>query len=107
MWWSLEEFQGSQLALKHKILRQFLKTIPFKLWFLKALHNYIKALGEICNVQLLTFPRTGLYRALGLQEVEASTFQDNRHMKVVGCQPYTPAAFTHQEIFLVLISVTA
>jgi hypothetical protein len=26
-------------------------------------------------------------------------------MKVVGCQPYAPAAFTPQEIFLVLISV--
>jgi hypothetical protein len=28
-----------------------------------------------------------------------------RHMKVVGCQPYAPAAFNPQEIFLVLISV--
>jgi len=26
-------------------------------------------------------------------------------MNVVGCQPYTPAAFTPQEKFLVLISV--
>ena len=28
-----------------------------------------------------------------------------RHMKVGGCQPYAPAAFPPQEIFLVLISV--
>jgi hypothetical protein len=35
----------------------------------------------------------------------APRFLDNRHMKVVGCQPYAPAAFTPQEIFPVLISV--
>jgi hypothetical protein len=29
------------------------------------------------------------------------------HLKVVGCQPCAPAAFTGQEIFLVPISVTA
>jgi hypothetical protein len=27
-------------------------------------------------------------------------------MKVVSCQPYAPAAFTHREIFLVLICIT-
>ena len=37
---------------------------------------------------------------------EAPRFQDNQHKKVrLGCQPYTPATFTPQEIFLVLISV--
>jgi hypothetical protein len=41
----------------------------------------------------------------GIQEVEALIFQDSRHVKVVGCQPYAPAAFTPQEIFLALISV--
>jgi hypothetical protein len=50
-------------------------------------------------------PITDLDRPLGFQEVEAPRFLDNRHMKVVGCQPYAPAAFTPQEIFLVLISV--
>jgi len=41
----------------------------------------------------------------GFQEVEAPTFQDNRPMKVVRCQPYAPAAFTPQEIILVHICV--
>ena len=41
----------------------------------------------------------------GFQEVEAPRFQDSQHMKVVSCQPYIPATFTPQEIFLVLISV--
>ena len=50
-------------------------------------------------------PITGLDRPLGLQEVEAPRFQDDRHMKWKVCQPYTPAAFTPQEILLVLISV--
>jgi hypothetical protein len=50
-------------------------------------------------------PITGLDRPLGFQKVEALRFLDNRHMKVAGCQPYAPAAFTPQEIFLVLISV--
>jgi hypothetical protein len=42
-----------------------------------------------------------------IPKVEAPRVQDNRHMKVVGCQPYAPAAFTRQEISLVLISVTS
>jgi hypothetical protein len=48
-------------------------------------------------------PCTDLYRPWGIQEVEASKFRDNRHMKVVRLS--APAAFTPQEIFLVLISV--
>jgi hypothetical protein len=36
---------------------------------------------------------------------EAPRFLDNRHIKVVSCQPYAPAAFTPQEIFLVLNSI--
>ena len=47
----------------------------------------------------------GLERPWGFQEVGAPRFQGNQHMKVVGCQPYAPTAFTPQEIFLVLISV--
>jgi hypothetical protein len=50
-------------------------------------------------------PITGLDRPRQFQEAEAPRFQDNRHMKVEVCQPYAPAAFTPQEILLVLISV--
>jgi hypothetical protein len=54
----------------------------------------------------LSNPITSLNRPWGFQEVESSRFQDNRHMKVVRfIKPYTPAAFTPQEIFLVLISI--
>jgi hypothetical protein len=45
-------------------------------------------------------PITGLDRPSGFQEDEVPRFTDNRHMKVVGCQPYAPAAFTPQERFL-------
>jgi hypothetical protein len=45
----------------------------------------------------------GLGRPLGLQEVEAPRYLDNRHMKVVRLS--APAAFTPQERFPVLISV--
>jgi hypothetical protein len=38
-----------------------------------------------------------LSRTGGFQAVEAPRFQDNRHMKMVGCQHYTPAAFTPQK----------
>ena len=37
---------------------------------------------------------TGLNRPTGFQEVKAPRFLDNWHMKVVGCQPYAPPAFT-------------
>jgi hypothetical protein len=50
-------------------------------------------------------PITGLDRPWGLQEVEAPRFQDSWHMKVVGWSTVPPAAFTPQEIFLVLISL--
>jgi hypothetical protein len=52
-----------------------------------------------------SFLNNGLKKGKRFQEVEALRFLDNWHMKVVGCQPYTPAAFTPQEIFLVLIPV--
>jgi hypothetical protein len=58
-----------------------------------------------CIKAAASSPITGLDRPIGFQEVEAPAFLDNRHMKVVGCQPYAPAAFTTQEILLVLISV--
>jgi len=60
---------------------------------------------ESVNGKGKAIPVLAFYRSRGFQEVEASRFLDNRHMKVEGCQPYTPAASTHQEVFLVLIYV--
>jgi hypothetical protein len=45
-------------------------------------------------------PIKGLERPTEFQEIEAPRFPDNRHMKVVGCQPYAPAAFNLQEILI-------
>ena len=46
-------------------------------------------------------------QALGSQEVEAARrFRHLAHGRWQGCQPYSLAAFTPQEIFLVLISIT-
>jgi hypothetical protein len=51
-------------------------------------------------------PFIGLGRPYGFQEVKLPKFQDNWHIKRLrSCQPYELAAFTAQEIFLVLISV--
>jgi hypothetical protein len=47
-------------------------------------------------------PITGLNRPTGFQGAKAPRFLENRHMKVVGFQSYTPAAFTPR-IILVLI----
>jgi hypothetical protein len=68
--------------------------------------SYVKAaIGHNLLRGCKSSPITGLDRSTGFQEVKAPRFLDNRHMKVVGCHPYAPAAFTPQEIFLVLISV--
>jgi hypothetical protein len=50
-------------------------------------------------------PITGLDRPFGFQEVEASRFLDNRHIKVVTLSALLIARIYPQKIFLVLISV--
>ena len=73
--------------------------------------NYVRHLAK--SVERIAFDRN-VIKAIPLQAwtapegfhvVEAPRFQDNWHMKVVICQPNAPAAFTPQEIFLLLISI--
>ena len=52
-----------------------------------------------------TKPITGLDRPWGFQKVEVPDFKTIDTWRWQGCQPYAPAAFTPQEIFLVLIYV--
>ena len=58
-----------------------------------------------CSFSVKINPCTGLDRHRNFQEFELHRFQDNRHMKVVSLSTLAPAAFNHQEIFPVLISV--
>jgi hypothetical protein len=52
----------------------------------------------IFSHQIKTSPITGLNRPTGFQEVKASRFLDNWHMKVVSCQPYASGALTPKSI---------
>jgi len=45
--------------------------------------SYAESFFLIIMVKVKSNPITGLYRLSGFQEVEASRFQDNRHMNVV------------------------
>jgi hypothetical protein len=64
-----------------------------------TLHNYyffvIKAMKNVQRM-VIAIPVTGLDRPWGFQKVEASIFQDNRHIKVVRLsalrtgRPYPP-----------------
>jgi hypothetical protein len=58
------------------------------------------------DAQRQSNPIKGLARPRGFQEVEVTRFQDNRHMKVVRLSALRTAAFTPQEIFLVVIFVS-
>jgi len=70
-----------------------LPTLPlyFDMW-----KNYAAVSRNPCTVR---------DKPWGFQEVEVRRFQDIRHMKVVRMSVPAPAAFSPQEIFLVLISV--
>jgi hypothetical protein len=50
-------------------------------------------------------PCAGLKRAWGLHEVEATTFQDNRHLKVLRLSALRTGHLYPQGIFLIVISV--
>jgi len=54
------------------------------------------------HLKMLSSPVTGLDRSRGFQEVKVPRFHDNGTVWWQGCRPYAPAAFTPQEIFLVL-----
>ena len=63
-------------------------------------HTFLFLTFNLSMVKVKQF----LYRPWGFQEVEAHRFQENQQMKLV---TWAPAAFTPQEMFLVLISIRA
>ena len=68
-------------------------VVTYSIWFLQPQQS---SKGK---------PITGLDRPRVFQEVEAPTFQDNRHMKVVRMSALRTDHLYNQEISLVLISV--
>ena len=73
----------------------------------KILHvnRWVKIMKHHITDGISSFPATGLDRPLGFQQIEATEFLDNRHMKVVRLSALRTDCLYPQEWFLVLISV--
>ena len=83
-----------ELCLKFSVQNMYeflISTCATNLTFLNFITH--TTLGKSC-------PITSLNSPTGFQEVKTPRFLDSRHMKVVGCQPYAPAAFTPRDILV-------
>ena len=71
----------------------------------KAVMQQVSDIRSRVPYDCKSYPITGLTMPWGFQEVEATRFQDSRHMKVVRLSSIRTGRLYPQEIFLVLISV--
>jgi hypothetical protein len=68
------------------------------IWLVDSIESTILIKSKAIPLQAWTGPE-------GSRRLRLSDFKTIGTCRWWGCQPYAPAAFTHQEIFLVLISV--
>jgi hypothetical protein len=79
--------QVSKLQLCFQLLFNLGRAVLFRSFQLKHL-KYVNSFHNCSNLGLVkSYPITCLDRPLGFQEVEAPTFHDSRHMKVVRVSP--------------------
>ena len=91
-----------------KPVHPFWRWYFFFYWGLNPLWAALSAVCFLCSHMWSVIPSSAVLAVpLQAQRVPGSLGSQiswQRHKMVVGCQPYAPAAFTPQEIFLLLIS---
>ena len=101
-WWMWTDIADTCTLLRRMLLKVWCCYKPYRRdWTLRNTKGFATKLS--CTCKRYSNPITGLDRSWEIQEVEAARLTTVDKCRWWGFQPYAQAAFTPQEIFLVLL----
>jgi hypothetical protein len=101
-WWMWTDIAGTCTLPRRMLLKVWCCYKPYRRdWTLRNTKGFATKLS--CTCKRYSNPITGLDRSWEIQEVETARLTTVDKCRWWGFQPYAQAAFTPQEIFLVLL----